>query len=184
MMGLQVKNLFYCVIYAGFPHFRRIVSVGGDEIRQLLGDGGAGKGNRGSQLFGRGDGHDTGADGEAYARTARLVQKFIIHLVVEKELCNQKFSPSVTFFLQMEKIAVQILCFIMLFRVTGACNVEICGAVQITCQIRSMGLSPRRARTWFTLASFSCAVTASMSSFPEPTQVICARALIFRLFWI
>ena len=64
MMGLQVKNLFYCVIDTGFPHFRRIVSIGGDEIRQLLGDGGAGKGNRGSQLFGRGDGHDTGADGE------------------------------------------------------------------------------------------------------------------------
>ena len=93
-------------------------------------------------MFGRGDGHDTGADGEVYARTARFVQKFIIHLVVEKELCNQKFGPRVTFFLQREKIAVQILCFIMLFRVTGACNVEICGAVQITCQIRSMGEMP------------------------------------------
>ena len=90
IMGLQILNLPYGVINAGFSHIIRRILISGQQVGHGFGDAGSGEIDSGADHLCAGDGHDTRL--HRYMDTGLFThfQKPIENIVVEEQLADEK----------------------------------------------------------------------------------------------
>ena len=96
---LQIPDLAHRVVDTGLAHVLLVLTVGGDQVGQLLRDRGAGEGDCGAKLLCRGDRHDSGMDGNRDALGPHQLYKTVEAGVVKKHLCYQGGDAGIHFFL-------------------------------------------------------------------------------------
>ncbi len=116
----QVTDLADRIVDTCFAHVLLVISVGGDEICQSLGNGGTGQRYGSTQLFRSSDRHNPCVDGNTDAHSMNLVKETIEKRVVEEHLRDQGADTGIYFLFEMLQVIFQAGRFEMFLGIAGA----------------------------------------------------------------